>query len=56
MEKAALSLQAAAEKAVKENSESKAVSVVPELRDGQAVATVKLLRSKGFVTVTERLN
>jgi hypothetical protein len=56
MEKATLSLQAAAEKAVKENSESKAVSVVPELRDGQAIATVKLLRPKGFVTVTERLN
>ena len=56
MEKATVSLQAATEKATKENPESKAVSVVPELRDGQAVATVKLLRPKGFTTVMERLN
>ena len=55
MEKATVSLQAATEKAVNKNPESKAVSVVPELRDGQAVATVQLLRPKGFATITERL-
>ena len=56
MEKAKVSLQAASEKATNENPGSRAVSVIPELRDGQAVATVKLLRQKGFTTVTERLN
>lgn len=56
MEKATVSLQAAAEKAITENPESKAVSVFPELRDGHAIAAVKLLRQKGFVTVTEPLN
>jgi hypothetical protein len=56
MEKATVSLQAAAEKAVSKNPNSQAVSVIPELREGQAVATVKLLRQKGFTTVTERLN
>jgi hypothetical protein len=56
MEKAKLSLQAATETAVKANPESKAVSVVPELQEGQAVAKVKLLRQKGFTAVTEHLN
>jgi hypothetical protein len=56
MEKATVSLQAAAEKAVNENPNSQAVSVIPELRDGRAVAIVRLLRQKGFTTVTERLN
>ena len=56
MEKATISLQAATGKAVNENPGSKAVSVDPELRDGQAVATVKLLRPQVFTTVTERLN
>jgi hypothetical protein len=44
MGKATMSLQAAIEKAVNENPASKSVSVAPELRDGQAVAAVKLLR------------
>jgi hypothetical protein len=56
MEKATVSLQAAADKATKENPEAKVVSVIPELRDGQAVAPIKLLRQKEFTTVTERLN
>lgn len=56
MEKATVSLQAAAEKATKENPQAKVVSVIPELRGSQAVAAVKLLREKGFTTVTERLN
>jgi hypothetical protein len=56
MEKAKVSLQAASEKATNENPGSRAVSVIPELRDGQAVAAVKLLREKSFTTITERLN
>jgi hypothetical protein len=56
MEKATISLQTAAEKATKDNPEAKVVSVIPELRDAQAVATVKLLRQKGFTTITEPLN
>lgn len=56
MEKATVSLQAAAGKAVSENPNSQAVSVIPELWDGQAIAMVKLLRQKGFTAVTERLN
>jgi hypothetical protein len=56
MEKATVSPQAATEKAVSGNPDSRAVSVIPGLRDGQAVAAVKLLRQKGFTTVTERLN
>jgi len=56
MAKATMSLQAATEKAIKESPSSRAVSVIPELRDGQAVATVKLLRQKDYTTVTERLN
>jgi hypothetical protein len=56
MGKATVSLGAVTEKAVSENPNSRAVSVVPELRDGQAVAAVRLLGQKGFTTVTERLN
>jgi hypothetical protein len=56
MEKATLSLQAAAEKAVNEDPQSRAVGVVPELRDGRPVAAVKLLRPKDLVTVMEPLN
>jgi len=56
MAKATVSLQAATEKATSENPESKPVSVVPELQNGQAVATVKLLRHDGFKIVTERLD
>jgi hypothetical protein len=56
MDKAMVSLQAAAEKAVDENPNSRAVSVIPELREGQVVALVKLLRQKGFTTIKEKLN
>jgi hypothetical protein len=44
------------EKALAEHPQSRAVSVIPELRDGQPRATVKLLRPTDLVTVTERLN
>jgi hypothetical protein len=56
MAKATVSLQAAAETAVNENPDSRAVSVVPELRDGRPVAAVKLLRTKDLVTAMEPLN
>jgi len=56
MEKATVTLQAAAEKAVNENPGSRAVGVVPELRDGRPVAAIKLLRPKDLVTVMEPLN
>jgi hypothetical protein len=51
-----VSLAAATEKALAEHPQSRAVSVIPEFRDGQPRATVKLLRPTDFVTVTERLN
>jgi hypothetical protein len=56
MAKATVSLQAAAEKAVNEKPDSRAVSVVPELRDGRPIAVVKLLRTKDVVTAMEPLN
>jgi hypothetical protein len=56
MEKATVSLQTATAKAVSENPDSKAVSAIPALQDGQATATVKLLHSNSFTTVTEKLN
>jgi hypothetical protein len=56
IEKATVSLQTATEKAVSENPESRAISVIPALQDGQAIAAVKLLRSNGYKTTTESLN
>ena len=56
MEKATVSLQAAAEKAAHENPDSKAVSVVPERRDGRPVAAIKLLRPRDLITAMEPLN
>jgi hypothetical protein len=56
MAKASMSLQAATEKAIVENAGSQAVSVTPELRNGEAIAAVKRLRMKGYTTVREGLN
>ena len=56
MEKATMPLLAATERAVAQNSGSRAVSVFPELKDGQPVAAVTLLRESKFVTVPERLS
>lgn len=53
---ALVSLAAATEKVLAEHPQSRAISVIPEFRDGQPRATVKLLRPTDFVTVTERLN
>ena len=56
MEKATASLRTATEKAVAENAGSRAVSVVPQLRNGHVIARVKLQRSSDSVTVSEPLN
>jgi hypothetical protein len=56
MEKATVSLQAAAEKAAHENPDSLAVSVVPERRDGRPIAAVKLLRPRDLITAREPLD
>jgi hypothetical protein len=56
MEKATVSLLAAAEKAVRENPGSQAVSVVPERRDGRPIAAVKPLLPGDLITASEPLN
>ena len=56
MEKATVSLAAATEKAVGQNTGSRAVSVFPELKDGQPVATVTLSRGGKLTAVPQKLN
>ena len=56
MDKATMSLLAVTEKAVGQNAGSRAVSAFPELKGGQPVATVTLLREGKFVTVPEKLS
>lgn len=56
MKKATISVLIATEKAVAENAGARAISVVPEYRNGHAVARVKLQRSGDLVTVLEPLN
>jgi hypothetical protein len=56
MEKAAVPLLAVTEKAVAENAGSQAVSVFPNLKDGQPVATVTIAREETLATVEEKLN
>jgi hypothetical protein len=55
-EKATVSLLAATDKAVKENANTKAVSIYPELQNGRPVAKIKLQGAKDLVTVTEPLS
>lgn len=54
--KAIVSLAAATEKAVEQNAGSRAVSVFPELKDGQPVATVTLLRDGKLTAISQKLN
>ena len=54
--KAKVPLLAAAEAAVNANSGSRAVSIVPELKNGQASAEVTLLTGNTFKKVTEKLD
>jgi hypothetical protein len=50
MERATLSLLGATRQALSDSAGSRAVSVVPELRNGQPIARVTLRRSKVLVT------
>ena len=56
MEKATVSLRTATERAIAENADSRAVSAVPQLRNGHVIARVKLQRSSDSITVSEPLN
>ena len=56
MAKAKVPLLTATETAVKANAGSRAVSIVPELKNGQATAEVTLLQGTGFKKVTEKLD
>ena len=56
MAKAKVPLLTSAETAVKANAGSRAVSIVPELKGGQAVAEVTLLQGTAFKKVTEKLD
>jgi hypothetical protein len=56
MAKAKVPLLAAAETAVKANPGSRAVSIFPELKGGQATAEVTLLAGNTFKKVTEKLD
>jgi hypothetical protein len=56
MAKAKVPLLTATETAVKANAGFRAVSVVPELKGGQAMAEVTLLQGTAFKKVTEKLD
>ena len=56
MAKAKVPLLTATETAVNANAGAQAVSVVPELKNGQAMAEVTLLQGTAFKKVTEKLD
>jgi len=56
MEKATRTLVAATERAVQQNSGSRAVSIFPELKGGLPMASVTLLRDGKLATVSEKLD
>jgi hypothetical protein len=56
MAKAKVPLLSATETAVKANAGSRAVSIVPELKNGHATAEVTLLEGTTFKKVTEKLD
>jgi hypothetical protein len=56
MAKAKVPLLTVAETAVNANAGSRAVSIVPELKNGQATAEVTLLAGNTFKKVTEKLD
>jgi len=56
MARAKVPLLTATDKAVSANAGSRAVSIVPELRNGQATAEVTLLTGNAFKKVTEKLD
>ena len=56
MAKAKVPLLTATETAVNANAGSRAVSIVPELKNGQAIAEVTLLAGDAFKKVTQKLD
>ena len=56
MAKAKVTLVTATETALKANAGSRAISIVPELKSGQATAEVTLLQGTTFKKVTEKLD
>ncbi len=56
MDKAKITLIAAADKALKSNSGYRAVSIFPQMKADHPVAEVTLARGKAFKTVTEPLD
>ena len=56
MEKASTTLTAAAERAVRQNAGSRAVSIFPELQSGHPVANVTLLTNGRLSKVAEKLD
>jgi hypothetical protein len=56
MAKAKVPLLTATETAVQANAGSRAVSIVPELKNGQAMAEVTLLQGTAFTKVMEKLD
>ena len=56
MAKAKVALLSATETAVNANAGSRAVSIVPELKNGKATAEVTLLQGTTFKKVTEKLD
>jgi len=56
MARAKVTLLTATDKAASANAGSRAVSIVPELRNGQATAEVTLLSGNAFKKVTEKLD
>jgi hypothetical protein len=56
MAKAKVPLLTATETAVNANAGSRAVSIVPELENGQATAEVTLLQGTALKKVTEKLD
>jgi hypothetical protein len=56
MAKAKVPLLTATESAVNANAGSRAISVIPELKNGQATAEVTLLQGTTFKKVTEKLD
>jgi hypothetical protein len=56
MAKAKVPLLTATEMAVNANARSRALSIVPELKNGQATAEVTLLQGTALKKVTEKLD
>jgi hypothetical protein len=56
LEKATVSLIAAADAAMKANAGLRAVSIYPQMQNGRPVAEVTLLQGTGFKKVTEKLD